>query len=128
MFGGSKTKSLHRCFIYRRREFKVMITLVGGEWVSRLLAKLTINLPGVVALVLERLLNVHYYLVGRQVRVGEYRAIIDVPGVARIVTPRWEPVAAVPIPVAAPVVAADVDYSTVMSPPPSTFMPRALIP
>src|SRR4029077_20771375 len=77
--------------------------------------------------VLESLLNVHYYLVGRQVVVGEYRAIVDVARIARLVTPRWEPVAAVPIPVTAPVVASDVDYSTVMSPPPSTVMPRAVI-
>src|SRR5437868_10693076 len=104
-----------------------MITLVGGECVSRLLAKLTINLPGVVALILEGLLNVHDYLVGRQVRVGEYRAIINVPRIARFVTPRREPVATIPIPVTAPIVAADVDYSIVMSPPPPTVMPGAVI-
>ena len=104
-----------------------MITLVGGECISRLLSKLTVNLPCVVALILESLLNVHYYLVGRQVVVGEYRAIIDVPCIARNVTPRREPVAAVPIPVTAPVVAADVDYSIVMSPPPTAVMPRAVI-
>src|SRR5437773_12326608 len=104
-----------------------MITLIGCECISRLGAKLPINIAPVITLVLESLLDIYHYLIGWEIRVGEYRAIIDIADEDRIVAPCWKPVTTVPIPVTAPVGAADKGEVAVMAPPPPAIVTGALI-
>ncbi len=80
-----------------------MVTLIGSQSISRLAAKLPINVSGVIALILERFLNIYDYFIRRQIVIGKDRAIIEVADKRRIIAPRWKPVAAVPIPVTAPI-------------------------
>jgi hypothetical protein len=78
-------------------------------------------------LILECFLNVYYYLVRREIRIGKDRTVINVTCVDRIVTPRRKPITTVPIPVTTPVIPADEDYPIVVSVPPSAVMPRTVI-
>lgn len=104
-----------------------MITLISCECISRLGAKLPINIAPVITLVLESLLDIYHYLIGWEICVGEYRAIINVADVDGIIAPRREPVTTVPIPVTAPVRAAHKGDVVVMASPPPVIVPSAMI-
>ena len=104
-----------------------MITLISCECISRLGAKLPINIAPVITLVLESLLDINHYLIGWEIRVGEYRAIINITDEHRIVAPCWKPVTTVPIPVTAPVRAAHKGDVVVMASPPPVIVPSAMV-
>src|SRR5437016_14196565 len=100
--------------VYSCRGFELVIALVRCQSILRLVAKLPINVSGVIALILERFLNIYDYFIRRQIVIGKDRAVIEVADKRRIVTPRWKPVAAIPIPVTAPIWATYIHDGAVM--------------
>lgn len=101
--------------------------LVGSESISRLVAKLPINVSGIIALVLERFLNIYDYFIRRQIVIGKDRTVIEVAAKRGIVTPRWKPVTAIPIPVTAPIWATYIHDIAVMRMPVAAIMPGAMV-
>lgn len=62
---------MYRRLVYSCRGFELVITLVGCESFPRLVTKLPIDVSGVIALVLERFLNIYNYFIRRQIVVGK---------------------------------------------------------
>ncbi len=101
-----------------------MFPLILTKGIARLLAKLAVNISGVVALVLERFLNVHNHLVRWKIGIGIDWTIASVADKGRIVPPRREPISAVPVPRTPS--AADDDH-IVMRAPPIMIMPNVVV-
>ena len=59
--------------VYSCRDFELVITLVGSQSISRLVAKLPINVSGVIPLILQRFLNIYNYFIRRQIVIGKDR-------------------------------------------------------
>src|SRR4051794_8327728 len=74
----SQTQRLNCRFVYRRRHLEIMLPLVLANRVPGLLAKLAIDIAGVVALILERFLHIYDHLVGWKIRIRVNRAIATV--------------------------------------------------
>lgn len=122
-----QTKRLDCRFIYGCCDLQTMITLVGGQRISGLLAKLAVNFTSVITLVLESFLDVDHYLVGRKIGVGVDRTIVNIAKVGGLVSPGWKPVTTVPIPVATPIGATHKRDIIVMAVPPPAIMPGSVI-
>ena len=118
---------MYRRLVYSCRDFELVITLVGSQSISRLVAKLAINVSGVIALILQRFLNIYNYFIRRQIVIGKDRAVIEVADKRRIVTPRWKPVAAVPIPITAPIWPTYIRDGAVMGAPIPAIVPDTMV-
>ena len=118
---------MYRRLVYSCRGFELVIALVRCQSILRLVAKLPINVSGVIALVLERFLNIYHYFIRRQIVIGKDRAVVHVADKRRIIAPRREPVAAIPIPVTAPIWATYIHDCVVMRMPIRAIMPDSMV-
>lgn len=78
-----------------------MILLIGRDGVPRLRPKLTIDIAGVIALVLQGGLDIYHYLIGRQIGVAVNGTVVNVADKSGIITPGRIPVTSIPIIIAA---------------------------
>src|SRR5262249_55942864 len=75
--------------------FQALVLLEGADRSPRRRAERAGDCTAVVTEFLKSALNIHDHLVGKQISVGEDRAVVIVGLVIRIVTPRRKPVASV---------------------------------
>src|SRR5439155_13454291 len=90
-----QSKRLDRWLVDRSRNKQTLITLIIRQGGTRLYAERTGNRTAVVTRLLQCHLNIHNYLVGKQITVSVDRPVVIVIAVERIVTPGRIPIASI---------------------------------
>src|SRR5207237_8685353 len=85
------------------------------------------NFSPLLSLSLKRFLNIYNYFHRRQIVLRKDRAVIEEADQRRIVTPRWKPVAAVPIPITAPIWPTYIGDGAVMGAPVPAIVPDTMV-
>src|SRR5437899_1573522 len=91
----NQSQRAHGRFVHDTRGIQSVVLLVSGQGAASVNSQRTVDVSGIVAELLERVLHVHDDLVRQQIAIGVNRSVIIVALIVRIVSPSRIPISRV---------------------------------